>query len=144
MSTETLQETLARFMGSDAQHAIRTLGNDLLCTLPAERLLEAAQALAALPEYHHLSTITGVLGGDGVRVLYHFWLGRGVTLEVLCQKEGADLPSLTPQMPAADWYEREVHEMFGVQFVGHPNLKPLFLPDDWVEGPPMLAQEEAG
>ena len=37
------------------------------------------------------------------------------------------LPSLTVLWPAADWYEREAHDLFGVEFEGHPNLSPLLL-----------------
>ncbi len=37
------------------------------------------------------------------------------------------LPSLTALWPAADWYEREAHDLFGVEFEGHPNLSPLLL-----------------
>jgi len=37
-------------------------------------------------------------------------------------------------MKCAEWIEREIHEMFGVNFKGHPNLKHLLLKDDWPEG----------
>ena len=37
------------------------------------------------------------------------------------------LDSLVPVLPAASWHEREVHEMFGVDFIGHPDLRPLLL-----------------
>ena len=38
---------------------------------------------------------------------------------------------------AADWYEREIWELFGVNVKGHPNLKRFLLPDDWDDGYPM-------
>jgi NADH-quinone oxidoreductase subunit C len=47
------------------------------------------------------------------------------------------LPTLTTLWPAADWYEREAHDLFGVEFEGHPDLSPLLLYDGF-EGHPGL------
>lgn len=62
--------------------------------------------------------------------------GFGVTLKTAVDKERPSLPSLTPVVRGADWHERECHEMFGVDFEGHPNLAPLYLPEDF-EGNPL-------
>jgi formate hydrogenlyase subunit 5 len=45
-----------------------------------------------------------------------------------------EFPSVTPRVPAATWYEREVRDMFGIQPVGMPDERRLVLPDDWPEG----------
>ena len=49
------------------------------------------------------------------------------------------LDSLTEVLPAASWHEREIHEMFGVEVRGHPDLRPLLLHD--VVGPPPLRKD---
>jgi NADH-quinone oxidoreductase subunit C len=45
--------------------------------------------------------------------------------------DGASLPSSVSIWPTANWLEREVYDMFGIQFDGHPDLKRILLPDGW-------------
>lgn len=53
-----------------------------------------------------------------------------VLVELSGDISGAEGPSIVGAFPAADWYEREVFDMYGVRFSGHPNLKRILLPDD--------------
>lgn len=45
------------------------------------------------------------------------------------------LPSVTDLWAGADWYERELFDLFGVQFVGHPDMKRILMPDEWIGHP---------
>jgi len=62
--------------------------------------------------------------------------GQGLLLKTLVPRDEAELPTATTVYRGANWHERETFEMFGVVFTGHPDLKPLLLPDGF-EGHPL-------
>ena len=62
--------------------------------------------------------------------------GQGLLLKTLVPRDEAELPTATTVYRGANWHERETFEMFGVLFTGHPDLKPLLLPDGF-EGHPL-------
>ncbi|MFY9912736.1 MAG: NADH-quinone oxidoreductase subunit C [Candidatus Sulfotelmatobacter sp.] len=67
---------------------------------------------------------------DVIWVLYSF--PRNERIRVKTQiADGATLPSSVPIWPTANWLEREVYDMFGIKFDGHPDLKRILLPDGW-------------
>jgi NADH-quinone oxidoreductase subunit C len=59
-----------------------------------------------------------------------------VRLKVKLNGDDANLSSLTSLWPSADFFEREVFDLFGVRFQGHPNLRRIMMPEDW-EGHPL-------
>ncbi len=58
-------------------------------------------------------------------------LKERLRLIVRLDSEGAALDSITPVWPAANFYEREIFDLFGVHFGGHPNLRRIMMPEDW-------------
>jgi len=72
--------------------------------------------------------------------------GRRVTFSTDLAKEAPSIPSLVEVYAGANWHEREAYEMFGIDFVGHPNLIHLYLPDQFLGNPlrksyPLLSRE---
>ncbi|MBP7056626.1 MAG: NADH-quinone oxidoreductase subunit C [Candidatus Omnitrophica bacterium] len=75
---------------------------------------------------------------DGLEVLYHFSLDRsGVVVSVrviLKDKLNPAIDTITKVTRSAWWIEREMHELFGINFNDNEDLRPLLLSDDWPKG----------
>jgi NADH-quinone oxidoreductase subunit C len=72
-------------------------------------------------------------------VTYHIvshGLKERIRLIVLISGDDPVVESITPVWPSANFYEREVFDLFGVRFSGHPNLRRIMMPDEW-EGHPL-------
>lgn len=54
-----------------------------------------------------------------------------IRLRVMVDEDDASVESITPIWPGANYYEREVFDLFGIRFEGHPNLRRIMMPDDW-------------
>ena len=80
---------------------------------------------------------TGVDARQHMEVLYHFTIediNLLISLRVKLPKSRLEIGSLVPVFEAANWIEREIHELLGINFNGHPDLRRLLLSDDWPEG----------
>ena len=90
-----------------------------------------------------MNFLCDVLGVDYFRetprfeVVYHFYsIQRKHRIRVKVRvAENEAVPSVTHLWPGADWPEREVYDMFGIVFEGHPNMKRIYLAHDWVGHP---------
>ncbi len=92
----------------------------------------------AQPAYPYLSDAFGADYEDHLQVVYHLFraeTGEGALVRADLPREDAVLPTLTGLYNTAKWAEREIAEMFGVTFEGHPDPRKLLLPDDWAGYP---------
>ncbi len=81
-----------------------------------------------------LSIATGIDTRDGMEIIYHFSFDEAGTyynIKTVIPKDDLRIRSLADFLPAANWIEREIHELLGVDFVGHPNLIPLLTAETW-------------
>ncbi|MFA5156783.1 MAG: NADH-quinone oxidoreductase subunit C [Candidatus Omnitrophota bacterium] len=92
-----------------------------------------------------LATASATDTPEGFEILYHFSFdetGQIFSIRVLLEdKAQPEVDSITPLFPGAEWIEREMWELMGINFKGHPNLKKLLLADDWPEGEYPLRKE---
>ncbi|HOD52178.1 MAG TPA: NADH-quinone oxidoreductase subunit C [Candidatus Hydrogenedentes bacterium] len=80
---------------------------------------------------------TGVDTRTHIEILYHFIIEEInllVSLRVKLDRDRPVIDSLTPSFEAANWVEREIHELLGVEFKNHPDMRRLLLPENWPEG----------
>jgi NADH-quinone oxidoreductase subunit C len=114
---------------------------ELTLEVNAGRIVEACRALRA-SGCNLLSSITVTdwyPAEPRFRVVYHLLnldQQRRVRLAARVPGDNPRLATVIPVWPNANWYEREVFDLFGIQFDGHPNLTRLLLPDEW-EGHPL-------
>lgn len=84
------------------------------------------------------STASGMETPEGFEILYHYSFdesGEIFSVRVFINdKSNPEIDAITPIFPGAEWIEREMWEMLGINFKGHPNLKRLLLAEDWPEG----------
>ncbi|MDR3751424.1 MAG: NADH-quinone oxidoreductase subunit C [Terracidiphilus sp.] len=113
---------------------------ELTLTIAAEEIRSAAAAVQA-GGYNFFEDMTAVdwfPAAPRFQLSYHI-LSHGfkehIRLRVLLDEAEPSVDSITTVWPAANYYEREVFDLFGIRFEGHPNLRRILMPDDWVGHP---------
>ena len=117
---------------------------ELTLVLPPEQLLRAAQLLQAEPglQFDFLSDISAVDRfpiEPRFEMNYHLLsipLRQIVRLRVWLPGKEPVVSTVIPVWPTANWHEREIFDLFGIRFEGHPDLHRILMPDDW-EGYPL-------
>jgi NADH-quinone oxidoreductase subunit C len=110
--------------------------NELTVEVARESIIQVCEATKA-DGYTFLEDVTAVdwyPSEPRFQIVYHFLSfsqKRRVRLVVRLNGEDAALDSITPAWPAANFYEREIFDLFGVHFGGHPNLRRIMMPEDW-------------
>ena len=140
--------TLAILSGAVGEGAfsVATFRDNMRLHVGADRLFEVLRVLKEHCGFDMLSELGGVdyLGypgrKEGHRFEVHYVLRNLDTSEWLVVKAGVDdpeptLPSAITLWGGADWMEREVFDMFGVRFEGHPDLRRILMPDEFTAFP---------
>lgn len=137
---------LDEVLGQDG-YATERFRHNLRVYVSKERLLEALQALKERGGFRFLSELGGTdylkyprQTPSGGRFEVHYVLLSHDTSERVVVKVGVDgpspaLPSVMPLWEGADWMEREVFDMYGITFEGHPDLRRILMPEEFVAFP---------
>ena len=136
---DTIQKLQTRF--GDSITPAQAFRGEVTTIVETAKIVDVCRFLKEELEFNYLSDITGIdYYPDEPRfaLCYHLLsLPHGHTLRLKAfWSEGEDpVPSITKLWRAANWEEREAYDMFGIQFSGHPDLRRLLMPEDWMGFP---------
>jgi NADH-quinone oxidoreductase subunit C len=143
LATHAANAAIAALRGGapDAVTAAKFDRDELTLTIVRESIVPAAR-LVRDAGFNFLEDVTCVdLAPDEprFRVVYHILshsMKQRVRLVVLADSVDPVVDSITSVWPSANFYEREIFDLFGVRFGGHPDLRRIMLPEEW-EGHPL-------
>jgi len=101
------------------------------------RIVEIAEYLKSELNYNYLSDLGGIdrfTEEDRFEVFYNLVsieMGKRLRLKIRVDEQSMSAPSITSVYRAVNWHERECYDMFGIRFDGHPDMRRMFLPEDF-------------
>jgi NADH-quinone oxidoreductase subunit C len=150
MTTHEIHERLKARFGDD----VGPLGEpkaDAFAVVKRERIVEVCRFLKAEAgiDFDFLEDLTAVdwPKRNVIEVVYHllsYTHRHELVLKVEADRADPVVPTVEGVWKTANWFEREVYDLFGVRFTGHPDLRRIMLPDDWVGHPLRKDYQEAG
>lgn len=130
---------VARQIGERFPDAVAA-SDESMVLLKGDALLEVSRFLKESLGLDYLNSITAVDYPENFELVYQLTSikdNQGLALKVRCAKAGVvEVPSVVSLWQGADLQEREIYDLFGISFAGHPNLKRLFLWEGF-EGHPL-------
>jgi NADH-quinone oxidoreductase subunit C len=150
MTQEELWTQLGAQFG-DAISALPATKGERFVPVKGEKIVEVCAYLKTTAglEFDFCRDITAVdwPARNVIEVVYHLYSmthRHGLVLKVEAHREAPAVATVEGVWKAANWLEREIYDLFGVNFVGHSDMRRLLLPDDWVGYPLRKDYQEAG
>jgi NADH-quinone oxidoreductase subunit C len=144
MEPLAIAEALQEHFGEQTILEIRSFRDEVGVVVERRRIAAVCYHMKAQPELC-MDFLNDLCGLDfpqrepRFEVVYHLSSllhHHQLRLKVQVPEDDPTISSVVPVWQAADWFEREVYDMFGIVFLGHPNLKRILMPEDW-QGHPL-------
>jgi len=123
-------------LSPDALADARWDREELTLTIAREHIVAAGFAVQNAG-YNFLEDVTAVdwlPASPRFQISYHIVshsLKERIRLRVMVDESSPSVDTMTPVWPSANYYEREVFDLFGVRFDGHPNMRRIMMPEEW-------------
>jgi len=128
-----------KITGKEAQQALLV---ESQCLLNILRILNTNESY----QFDMLRNLTAVDYLEYMEIVYHLYslpLRQAITVKTRCNMEDAQVPSVTAIWPSANFQEREIYDLLGVKFTGHPDLRRILMPEEF-PGHPLRKTYQVG
>ncbi len=136
MDVKQVIENFEKSFGEDILETVKNNEKRIIITVVPEAILRIADFL------HNVAGLRFIIASAvhtkrGFEVHYHFSgdeAGLILNIHVILDKLKPEIESLSNMFNASEWIEREMHELFGINFLNHPNQEKLISEGNWAEG----------
>ena len=113
---------------------------ELTLTVPSENIVGALTAIrdAGYNAFEDVTAVDWLPSEPRFQLSYHIvshQYKERIRIKTWVSSNDLAIQSITPVWPGANYYEREVFDLFGIRFEGHPNLRRIMMPEEWVGHP---------
>lgn len=135
MDTEAAINKLAEKFSADTVRVVLQKGRRAIVTIRPTAILNISEYLYRSEGYRFIIA-SALHTKRGFEIYYHFSFdasGSVLSLHVILDKEKPHIESLSNMFSASNWIEREMHELFGIDFMHHPNQEKLLSDGNWAD-----------
>jgi NADH-quinone oxidoreductase subunit C len=143
MNTELLIENFQKKFNSDILEVALKNQRRIIITIMPDSIINVADFLYRTEGFRFIIA-SALHTKKGFEIHYHFskdTIGLILNIHVILDKDNPQIESLSNMFNASNWIEREMHELFGINFLNHPNQEKLISEGNWAEGVYPLRKE---
>ncbi|MBG0861110.1 MAG: NADH-quinone oxidoreductase subunit C [Bacteroidales bacterium] len=136
MDTNSIIEKLKEKFGADILETVKKNERRVVVTINPGSILRVSEFLYKTAGFRFIIA-SALHTRKGFEIHYHFSMdntGLVMNIHVVLDKENPEIESLSNMFNASNWIEREMHELFGINFLNHPNQEKLISDGNWAEG----------
>jgi NADH-quinone oxidoreductase subunit C len=136
METELIIEKFKEIFKSDILDTVVKNQKRIIITVNPDSIINITVFLFKMEGFRFIIA-TALHTRKGFEIHYHFSkdsIGLILNIHVILDKDNPQIESISNIFNAANWIEREMHELFGINFLNHPNLEKLLSEGNWAEG----------